>query len=54
MLKLNQIYVSQEKVPIITLDEVANLYLKETSSCCIKIDTQGCKGHMSLMEPKKH
>ena len=31
----------KKKIPIITLDEVANIYLNETSSCCIKIDTQG-------------
>ena len=35
------VYVDKEKIPIVTLDEVANLYINNRSNCFIKIDTQG-------------
>ena len=47
------VYVDQEKIPIVTLDEVANLYLNDSSNCFIKIDTQGYESQV-LDGAKKH
>ena len=37
----NSIYVGKEKTQIVTLDSVANDYIKENTNYFIKIDTQG-------------
>ena len=37
----NSVYIGSERSPIITLDSVSQHYLKESSNCFIKIDTQG-------------
>lgn len=37
----NSNYIGVEKTPIVKLDTISNYYLKESSNCFLKIDTQG-------------